>query len=125
MRRSEHMFQFTGLQIAEAAKREAEYHRARVTFWATEQRAAVERAKADGVHMTEYPITGGVRAEMTLNPTLQGRINECTNKIHQHSKRADELQIHAACYGTQASRCYELHPDDVVFWRLAGGPRED
>ncbi len=124
-KRSEHLFQFTGRQIGEAAEREAKYHADRIVFWTKEQRAAIDRAKIAGLEVSEYPVTGGVRAQMCINPVLQERINECANKLQKHIKTADTLQIEAACYRTQGERTYELHPDDVVYFRLAGGPREE
>ncbi len=124
-KRNEHLFQFTGKQISDAAGREASYHADRVIFWKREHRLAIENAKEAGLEVSEYPVTGGVHAQMIINPTLQERITVCANKLHKHRKAADELQIEAACYGTQGDRTYELHPDDVIYFRLAGGPREE
>lgn len=124
MKRNEHLFQFTGKQISEAAGCEARYHADRIIFWTKEQREAIDKAKAAGLEVTEYPVTGGVRAQMVINPTLQARIDESANKIQKHTRAADALLIEADCYGTQAERTYELHPDDVIYFRLAGGQRE-
>jgi hypothetical protein len=124
-KRASHLFQFAGKRISTAAERESEYHAERLKFWTAEHRQAIDKARAAGLEVHEYPVTGGVRAEMVVDPTLQGRINECANKIHLHRKMADQLQIESACYGTQPERMYELEPDDVVYFRLAGGPRED
>ena len=104
-KRNEHLFQFTGKQISDAAGREASYHANRVIFWKREHRLAIENAKEAG--------------------TLQERITVCEYLVTEHRKAADELQIEAACYGTQGDRTYELHPDDVIYFRLAGGPREE
>lgn len=125
MKRNEHLFQFTGKQISEAASREAAYHAERLLFWTKEQREAIEKAKAAGLEVSEYPVTGGVHAQMVINPTLQERITQCANKIHRHRQAPDHLQIEADCYGTQGDRSYELHPDDVLYFRLAGGPRAE
>ena len=125
MKRNEHLFQFTGKQISEAARGEAEYHDQRIEFWIKEQRAAIDKAKEMGLEVTEYPVTGGVHAQMIINPTLQERITVCANKLQRHRKAADDLHIEAACYGTQAERSFELHPDDVIHFRLAGGARDE
>lgn len=125
MKRSEHLFQFTGLQISAAASAECEYHRERIVFWEAEQTKAVEKAKSAGVEVREYDVTGGKRADVILDPSVSNRLTECANKLHSHRRAADEFQIEAACYGTQPERSYELHPDDVIHFRIAGGPRAE
>jgi hypothetical protein len=125
MKRHEHTFQFNGGQIAKAAQAEYEYHRERLIFWRTEQDKAIEEAKGLGVEVREQAVTGGKRVIMVVNPAIQERLNLAGSKIDMHRLAADRFQIEADAYGTQPTRTYELHPDDVVYFRLAGGPRED
>jgi hypothetical protein len=99
------------------------YHRRRIEFWEAEQTKAVEKARSAGVEVREYDVTGGKRADVILDPSVSTRLTECANKLYHHRKAADDFQIQAATYGTQAERTYELHPDDVIYFRLAGGPR--
>ena len=124
MKRNEHLFQFTGKQISEAAEAEYVYHSGRAAWWKEEQADAIEKAKAVGVEVREYDMTGGKNVQVVLDPTLNSRLTECANKIVSHRAAADRFQIEAATYGTQAERAYELHPDDVVYFRLAGGSRD-
>lgn len=124
MKRNEHLFQFTGKQIGDAAKAEHDYHSGRLEWWKKDQEVAIAKAKESGVEVREYDGTGGKRVDMVLDPTLQSRLSECANKINSHRTAADKFQIESACYGTQPERSYELHPDDVIYFRLAGGPRE-
>lgn len=123
MNRDKHVFQFTGAKISQAAKEEVKYHLERLAFWIEEHRVAVEEAKAKGVELKEYPVTGGIHAEMVINPTLQARINECANKVRGHRLAAEKLSVEADAYGTQLDRVFDLHPDDVQYFRLAGGAR--
>jgi hypothetical protein len=124
MKRNEHLFQFTGHQISSAALLENAYHKERVTWWKAEQEVAIKKAKEAGVEVREYDYTGGKGVQVVLDPSLASRLHECAQKITSHQKAADEFQIQSACYGSQADRTYELHPDDVIYFRLAGGPRE-
>jgi hypothetical protein len=124
-KRNEHLFQFTGKQIGDAADEEFGYHHDRVIWWKTEQQKAIDKAKAAGVEVREYEMTGGKNVQVVLDPSISSRLTECANKINSHRAAADRFKIEAACYGTQAERSYELHPDDVVYFRLAGGQRED
>jgi len=123
MKRQEHTFQFTGKQISDAAARECDYHTERLNWWGHEQDKAIGAAKAAGVEVREYEVTGGKNVQIVLDPTLQGRLQECANKINTHRTAMDRFQIEAAAYGTQPERSYELHPDDIVYFRLAGGER--
>jgi hypothetical protein len=125
MKRNEHLFQFSGKQISDAAQAEHDYHRERVAFWQIEQDRAAERARAAGVDVREYAVTGGKRVQMVVDPDIQTRLNEAGSKIDSHRAASDKFKIEADCYGTQPDRSYELHPDDVIYFRLAGGPRED
>lgn len=125
MKRGEHTFQFSGEQISKAAHAEWGYHAQRLKFWHAEQEDAVAKAKAAGVEVREQPVTGGRRVVMVVDPQIQDRLNLCGNKIDVHRNAADRFQIEADAYGTQPTRAYELHPDDVVYFRLAGGPREE
>jgi DNA-binding LytR/AlgR family response regulator len=124
MKRNEHLFQFTGQQISDAAKAEHDYHNDRLAFWKAEQDSAVAKAKEAGVEVREYDITGGKNVQVVLDPTLTNRLTDCANKINSHRSAADRFQIESAVYATQGGRTYELQPDDVLYFRLAGGPRD-
>lgn len=124
MKRNEHLFQFSGKQISAAATAEYEYHLGRMRWWQAEHDKALEKAKAAGFEVREYQISGGgKRAQLVVDPTVDSRLSECGGKVAEHQKKADQFQIEAATYGTQPERAYELQPDDVLYFRLAGGPR--
>lgn len=129
-KRSTHLFQFTGKQISDAAQLEHAYHEVRAGWWKDEQQAMIDRAKAIGttVNVSEWQHSGGKGVAVSAsNPELDKintRLQECGTKIASHQKSADTFRIEADCYGTQPDRVYELEPDDVVYFRLAGGPRE-
>jgi hypothetical protein len=128
MNRNKHTFQFSGSAIAEAAGREAEYHGVRLAWWTAEQDKATRAAKEKGIEIREYDVTGGKRAEMVIDATLQGRLTECANKIYAHRKAAEQFRIEAGAYAANPTRVYELDPEDVVYFRLAGlsaSQRED
>lgn len=123
MKRNEHTFQFTGNQIAQAAEREHEYRLGRLAWWKAEHEKAIEQATSACTEIREHDVTGGKRVEVIIDPSVTKRLTECTNKILDHTSAADKLQIEAAVYRSQGDRVYELHPDDVIYFRLVGGPR--
>lgn len=128
MLRNKHEFLFTAEQIAKAATAEQEYHEQRVTWWRIEYDKAVEAAKAKGIEVREYDVTGGKQAQLVIDPGLSARISQCTSKIASHQAAADRFKIEAAAYGSQSdplAGAYKLDPDDVVYFRLAGGPRDE
>jgi hypothetical protein len=125
MKRGEHLFQFTGKQIAAAAMEEHDYHAERWKWWRDEEDAAIKQAKASGIEVREMPVTGGRQVQVVIDPTVQARLTQCGYKISGHKQAADRFQIEAGAYQTQPERSFELQPDDVLYFRLAGGPREE
>jgi hypothetical protein len=125
MKRNEHLFQFTGAQISAAAHDCLEYHRSRIAHWKSEQESVIAEAKKSGVKVQEVQVTGGKQVRMYVDNTIENRLSLIGGKINQHQASADRFQIEADAYATQHTRTYELHPDDIVYFRLAGGPREE
>ncbi len=125
MERLKHLFQFDAGQIGKAAMAEATYHHARVGFWKAEQEKAIVKAKEAGVEIREHDVTGGKSVEVVVDPTVSNRLTVCANKIRTHQEAADRFVIEADAYDSQNTRVYDLDPDDVVYFRLAGGDRED
>lgn len=123
VKRNEHLFQFTGEELAKASKAEATYHFGRAIWWKAEQELAAKKARETGVEVREVEVSGGTEMQIVLDGTLQSRLTLCQWKIREHRKAADEFQIHAATYASNPSRSYELQPDDVIYFRLAGSPR--
>jgi len=125
MKRDNHSFEFAASAIQRAANSEHTYHTKRIIFWKKEQQKAIKKAKGAGVEIREHEITGGKSVEVILDPSVSRRLSVCASKIQLHQGSADRFQIEAAAYGTQSAKHYELDPDDIVYFRLAGGPREE
>lgn len=131
MKQAEHLFQFTGAKIRDAAFAERDYHSERLAWWRQEQADQVGRAHGltAVVRVREAAVTGGKRYEVYADITgmqeISARLYECGNKIDKHRQQVDEFNLKGCAYGTQPDRAYELDPADVVYFRLAGGPRDD
>lgn len=131
MKQTEHLFQFLGGSIADAAKAEQAYHEQRLTYWRVEQEALIEQAKGLTaiVKVVEQPVTGGKRVQVIADITgvqeINWKLGEAGTKIDTHRNKADEFKLKAAAYATQSSRAYELDPSDVQYFRLAGGERTE
>jgi hypothetical protein len=131
MKQAEHLFQFSGRQVSEAAFAERDYHKERLEWWRAEQDAQVGMARAltAVVKVREAEVTGGRRYEVYADITglqeISARLRECGGKIDSHRRMADEYHLKGSAYATQPDRAYELDPADVAYFRLAGGPRDD
>lgn len=125
-KRKEHTFRFTAKQIAEAAGTEAKYHDERAAWWNGEYEKAAVLAKEKGVEIRHYPVTGGNRAQVVVDTTLSNRLEEAARKRSDHQQKAERYKVDSAVYASQpAEEPYQLDGDDVMYFRLAGGQREE
>lgn len=129
MKRSEHLFQFSAATIAKAARKEAEFHEQRESWWRSEQEDAAERAIAGAkIELVRAAVTGGERLDISVHhddPTAVSRMQEAFRKAEKHRLAADEYRTHAAIYESQHTRTYELDPDDVHHFRLGQATRDE
>ncbi len=129
MKRSEHLFLFSATDIAKAAKDEAEYHEARVTFWEGEYDKAVDTVEQTaGVKVEKRPVTGGYEVDVVVDygdPAAYQHMRRSFQKINSHREDAEAFRTDERVYGSQDSRMYELDAADVHHFRLGGEPREE
>jgi hypothetical protein len=131
VKQNEHLFQFLGSAIAQAARELQSYHAARLGYWQKEQEGIVEAARnlTATVKVREQNVTGGKRYEIVADITgaqdLNWKLQTAGGKIDQHRTKVDEYGLKAAAYETQPARAYELDPSDVQYFRLSGGPRDE
>lgn len=124
--RNEWRFQFSASVISKAAKDEAAYHEERLDWWKIEQERATEQAKAASVVVRKHEVTGGKRVEVVLDPSVSKRLQECESKISAHRAAFDDFKRWAdAMSAMQPRQNYDLDPDDVAYFRLAGGARPE
>lgn len=129
MSRADHTFQFKASQICAAANTEASYHEERLKYWESEYEKSVVRVKETaGIKFEEQEMTGGKRLSVALDfgdDNAYRRLHTSYNKIDWHRAMAEKLRTDAVVYGTQGDRVYELSTDDVHYYRLGGGSREE
>lgn len=127
--REKHLFEFPAGDIAEAAKLEAVYHEEREQYWRSEYARSVDVVRGTArVKITEYPVTGGMRADVTVDYgdlSAYNRMTESFSKADNHRLAAERFRIEERLYSTQSGRVYELDSDDVAHYRLGGEPREE
>lgn len=124
-KRKEHLFRFTGKEIADAAVLEAAYRWDRVDHWQVEHEAAIAAAEGAMATIQRIPATGGDQVRLGIDMTLADRINTAEWKRANHRQAADRYLIDAATYGSNPKANFELDGDDVMYFRLGGGAREE
>ena len=127
--RKQHTFEFLASDIAEAAASEAEYHRARKTYWEEEYEISVKQVEATiGAKVVKHPSTDGYTVDVIVDygdRDAYTRLQQAFRKINNHREQAELFESDAATYGLQGERFYELSREDVRFYRLGGEPRDD
>ena len=121
MIRNEWRFQFEAGSVADAARREAAYHRERYAWWLAEQDRVTAEVERSGVQIREFEVTGGRQKQVVIDPTLQGRLSECDRKMQRHTEEAEQYEMWAdAMDAMPTEQIYDLDPEDVRYFRLAG-----
>lgn len=127
--RSKHLFRFTALRIADAAKGEADYHENRMNFWRDELEAATAIVeKTASVTVRRMQVTGGWQPEVVVyygDPAAYQRMGQAGRKIQTHTAARDRFRSDADLYTTQGGRDYDLDGEDVAHFRFNGRQRDE
>lgn len=118
-------FLYTNAAIASAAKREAEYHRRRESWWLNEAAKTEAEIRATGVSIKELAQTGGPRFEAQIDLPLGVRLNEARQKVDYHRRQAEDFEAWVAALGTVPSRSRDLTFGDVCYFRLGFADRPE
>lgn len=118
MKRREWTFTYVATEIASAAARKSEHHRAREDWW-TQERAKADLLVQDSAEVRAVPQTGGDRPEVVIDPTASARWSECDRKIKEHREKAAGYEVFVSVMGDQDdSEAYELDAEDVLYFGL-------
>lgn len=113
-------FQFSCEQLLAAARARSKYHHERMEYWQGEFAVALKKAKDEGLEVNEYAITGGVRADIVVNPTLKKRLDESASKIQSHRNQINEYRKYEKLFELNLSERIKLDVDDVSFFWPTG-----
>lgn len=125
-RRGDWLFQYPVGALLRASQERLVYHENKREWWDAEYRAAVEFAKTKGLEVREYAVTGGMQAQMVIDPSIQERIGQCSSKREKHRDKADWFRRWVAVLESQdAAKVYDLSMDDALYFGVAKGELED
>jgi hypothetical protein len=126
--RAGHLFTFPAARIAEACEAEAKYHLVRLAYWQGEQDAATEIVtETCSAKVAKREHTGGYTVDVVVNygdPAAYQRMQESARKVQTHRDLAERFETERDVYATQDGT-YELTQEDVHYFRLGGGGREE
>lgn len=112
-------FAYLASDVAKAANRKIVYHRGRHAFWANEKTLAHDKIKFSTVQLTEYPVTGGVRVEAAIDPTLKTRYDECSAKVQRHAELMKDYERWHSILDANPQETVCLDIDDIHYFGLA------
>lgn len=122
MKRNEWVFRYQISEVGDGAKAQALKHRAREKDWQAEYEKNVIEARAAGIDVREFEVTGGKRADVVIDPTVAKRLGESYQKRDEHRRAAEAFEGWAAVMAAQEAGHLDLHHDDVLFFGLGAAP---
>lgn len=120
--REKWIFRYEVQRLTLAAKDRATHERGREAWWNTEYEAAAVKAKDAGFEVREYDVTGGKNAQIVVDVSLQGRLNECSQKRAAHRAAAEQYEQWWSIFAAQdITLTFDLDSTDVLYFGL-GAP---
>jgi hypothetical protein len=116
--RDEWKFRYTCSDLIAPTEAKAKHHRERETFWTGELEKAKEKVRSGGAVVREHPISGGTRMQVMIDPEVQGRANECAEKVRSHRESAEEYERWLRVFRGNGDASVELDAKDVEFFGL-------
>lgn len=89
--RTNWQLQYSASNLAVEVDRAREYHIDRQDWWENEAAVTRDKIGEDGLQVREQQITGGIRHDVVIDPTLSARLSECESKISGHRSRVETL----------------------------------
>lgn len=116
--RSNWQVQWPATDLRAEVTKAAAYHRQRLTWWAEEAETVKSKIGEDGLQVREQQITGGVRHDVVIDPTLSARLGECEQKQRGHRARAEALEGFDTFLEQKTGQQVTLLPADVEFFEI-------
>src|SRR5574340_1262485 len=114
MQRENWRYQYTIKQLKKAVAGRITYHSGRLDFWAKELEIAKENLKSASTEIKEFPVTGGTRLQVVVDPTWERRTNECQFKVEMHRNKVTEFKKYRDVFAPSSEAdVMTLDMDDV------------
>lgn len=123
MNRDKWEFNYLANELADAAKKKAEYRTSRENWWLEQKAAAMVKVKDGGISVSEslassYTSNSGRGPQVMVRADLQANLMECHNKIIEHNRAARDYRGWEAVLRAQpATMSFTLlHADWLYFF---------
>jgi hypothetical protein len=94
-------FEYTGLQLSEAASRKATFHRGRLAWWLDKRKSIMGQIRSEGLEINEKLVMGYRNpkardweegAQVMIRNDLQLLLTECQKKLTWHTERLVDFE---------------------------------
>lgn len=128
MQRDDWKFAYTAGDLATAADTKKQHHAERLDWWQAKQKEVIEMVKANGLEVSESLATqyndpkqfvgsAALRgAQLIVKNDYQQQLNECHQKIGQHSGKVKEYDGWVQVLRANPSERVQLDIDDWLFF---------
>jgi hypothetical protein len=120
-KRTEFKFRVHAGDLARSAERLYLHHQDQYDRYKALYDAAVENAEGTVARVVRYPVTGGDRIQLQIDPAVQTRLNHLQQKMTSHENDAKQMKPWVYSFKiSDPDVVFELDPDDVLFFDIAG-----
>lgn len=130
MQRDEWTFTHTAEHLLSAATAQRDFRAARVKVWEEKKAEVIGRIRESGLTVTEsladgmgsaspkYNISTHSHrgAQITIDPTMQADLNECTTKVREHRELEKAFAAWVQVFEAHLNKSFDLDHDDWQFF---------
>lgn len=124
MNRDKWLFEYRAGQVLAQAKKMLAWHEHRHAWWAGENETAVKTAKDRGMSVKEFQVSGGVQAQMQVDPLIQQRLNQTFSKMREHEARVGLYKMWCSALAENEDSKLRLDAQDLEFFGFGFEPVE-
>ena len=117
-------FLYRSEPLAEAAKKQAKWHREREAFYAHEATVSEADLRESAVELREQQVTGGPRFQAVLDQEKGERLADQRQRRDRHAASAKTFEAYAAAFGALSQVSFHLTIGDVDYFALHREPGE-
>ena len=117
--RNDWQFDYSSEDLMKAVRTKIEHHQTRLEWWEKDREAVKKAIKESGIEVEEFPVTGGARAEIVVDPGRLNRLQEAQSKIMGHKRSLKEYRRYERALAQKQSQVsFALDIEDVQFFGL-------
>ncbi len=117
--RNDWSFDYSSEDLMKAVREKIEHHQTRLEWWEKDREGVKQAIRELGIDLREFPVTGGNRAELVVDPVQLNRLQEILSKIRGHERSLKEYRRYERALAQKQSQVsFALDIEDVQFFGL-------